>query len=216
MQIAEVAEAGPSGSEVTLAISTIVLAIATLGLVLVGWLTARAALAGLHESQRAVRADHARRRGEATMLAVQRYMERSVDYHEKLLVVARKETAKRRQATSDAPKVSIIELLRLPPQEGDLSHFKALHAWLDELEALALGMRLGVYDVHVAFHLARSVIRLLWEQATPYVQDVRAGHFDERPAQPSAYEHTQWLWERFEELDGKVPVQLEGTLPSID
>ncbi|MFH5231134.1 DUF4760 domain-containing protein [Antrihabitans spumae] len=84
---------------------------------------------------------------------------------------------------------------------------------LNALETLACGARLQVYDVNIIFHMQRNIIKQLWVRTATLREAHHDGrHEDKRAAQPTAYEHADWLVAQFAEKSGEGAILLDGTL----
>lgn len=147
-------------------------------------------------AQESLRADQLRRRGEASIEAVRVFVTESSKYHAQLLILARER------------ETTVTKIW----QNHESMQTDILAQYIDELEVLAVGVQLGVYDINVVQHIAQGFITHLWTQATPYVAARRAGTGG-LPPHESAYEHAEWLAQRLHAKKG--PAVLSGTLPPI-
>lgn len=227
-----------SGWEVTLAVATILLAMATAALVIVGgWaakagaLAARAALQELRDTREAVRIaqdqlttsrriaakDTERRRAEKTLAAVRRFMDTHMREYDAMLQAARTITRERELAADGKAfkRYSVKELFTLeddhvPPDDA----VHALKRILDVMEEIAVGVRLHVYDVNIVYHVARSRMRLTFDQGRKFIEDVRLGQASNHQVQASAWEHLEILvTEDFPAIEkAGAPTKLAGAL----
>lgn len=189
-------------AEMAVAISTMVLALVTAFTIIAALFQLISARRTAETVQKAVRADHSRRRGDATMRATERFIQTYSVQHDALLAIARGEG----KVVKD---IIVVSKLEGKPME-------ALHEQLDALEILSVGARLQIYDVNVINHLARCVIIQLWERSTTYRGDLTSGSIDTRRSQPSAFEHSGWLYSELQLKQQNGPSQLDGTMPQID
>lgn len=203
-----------------LAWATICLAVATFLLVIVGAVAARAALGQVRAARdearassdaaaanaKAViesrRADHLRRRGEATMAAVIRFDVVYDTHHRVHLRLAREKG------------INVKQLLARD-LETETEAKTALQRQLDAMEMLGLGARTEIFDLSVIYEAARSVINQLWDRSTQYRTDIWNGTLDKRPPQPSAYEHAKWLHDEMDKKHNGGPVRPDGAMPPI-
>lgn len=175
--------------------ATTALVLATAALAFLAWRQLRA-------GAQAAKADHLRRRGEATMRAVDAFVNAYSEEHERLLAAAR------------GKGLTVKALIQKHGNDPEV--VSTLQGQLDALEMLACGARLRIYDLNTVHHTARSVIRQLGDRTTTLRGDMRDGRLDTRPAQPSAYEHTRWLLQELEAKSGEGAVQLDGTLTGTE
>lgn len=196
--------------------ATIALAIATVALVFAAWYQLKAARKAAEEAANAAketakatsaasaatRADHLRRRGEATMLASVKFVDNYSAQHTELLAMARKNNNKVKSLINDYSDNHEVAL-RVQEQ-------------LDALEILATGTRLKIYDKYIIWHMSGSLIQQLGERTASFRSDFIAGRLDSRPAQPTAYANTRWLLAEFGQMNGEGAVKLDGTLTGID
>lgn len=174
---------------------TLFLVIATAVLAYFAWRQLKA-------SADASKADHLRRRGEATMNAVDEFVKAYSVQHGQLLAKAR------------AEGVTVNDLIK---RNGDGPEvWQSVQEQLDALEMLACGARLKVYDANIIYFLTRSVVKQLGDRTASRRADLINGRFDTRPAQPTAYEHVGWLLKQFDDRSGEGTIQLDGTLTGTD
>lgn len=205
-------QAAASPDESVLALATVVLAAATVILVILGGLSVLAALkqikvagkaaaTSVKEMKNMADLDHQRRRGEATMAATDRFNRIYDKQHDIILINARSKQAR------------IPEILVLP-LDPEVS--KALQAELDAVEMLALGARYGFFDFRIIYAMGHSSIDQLWEWSDKFRNECRDGIPNQRKPQPTAYEHFKWLHGQFDTIyeAGKPP--LEGILPPLN
>jgi hypothetical protein len=197
-------------------------AIVAMALLGVAILSAAAAWRGAIIAWRGIRGDHERRKADATMKAMFRFL----DEHRKLWEVIAQEAAGTgkasrpagtgRKTSSASPATTstgssgrVRDLLRTAKATPARRAHQEL---LQEIEMIATGCQLNIYSSRVVYDVAHSVIRQIWDLSSLYIQDLRDGTFDARRAQPTAYRHFQRLIDEFDELDGKTPSPPKGQL----
>lgn len=148
--------------------------------------------------------DHLRRRGEATMLALQKFLANDEKVHAEILTEVRKE-----------PGRTITKLMESPEgREG--KGYELMQKQLDAVEFLAVGVRTGVYDLNVVDAVARSVLMQLWDRSHLMRTAICDGRLENREkGQPSAYEHFDWLHDKLKTLRQDSRVLLNGQLPDM-
>lgn len=174
---------------------------ATLALFVATAILAYMAWGQLKKTAEAAKADHLRRRGEATMRAASEFVTAYSREHTELLKLAREKG------------ISVKDLVNQHQKDKEVS--RRVQEQLDALEMLACGARLKIYDENIIFHVTASVVRQLGDRTATLRADLVAGRFDSRPAQPTAYEHVKWLLSRFDKISGEGAIHLDGTLTGV-
>lgn len=179
---------------------SMVTALCAIGTLLTAITATSFALRSLRTARVTLLSDHDRRRGEATMDAVRRFIDKGAA----LLPIIRNQARDAGQPVKAFLRNTKGTAARVAHQE-----------LLQEVELLALGCRLDVYSTQVVYDAARTIMRQTWQMSSAYVQDVRTGDFDSRPASPSAYEHFEWLIHRFDQIEGREPGCPQGALKTL-
>ena len=146
------------------------------------------------------------------MGGIRTFLDRTAPPHATVLQAARAKTAHNRTSNPDAAPVQIKDLVRTGLSEDEKA---AMRQWLDEVELLALGARMGFYDPRVIHYACKTAVTFAWGQGSTFVQDFRTGDLDTggRHPQPTAYQHTEWLVRQFDALEGLRPdQQLDGSI----
>lgn len=174
------------------------LAVATALLAYFAWRAYKVASAAITtQSQDAVRANR-HIRAESTMRFI-------YDWSEKL---------------STQNQALIAHLLVKKLDEGvairDLSDAETrlhLREMLEAVEHLSLGVRFRAYDGEIVYQLSRARLVYLWDRFQPYIDAVRRGDAAHR-AQPTAFEHFEWLVQWLRKKEEKPDTPLPGSLDS--
>lgn len=179
---------------------TLVLAIATILLVLATYATARTTAELDSKSAQ-------RRRAENSAAAVRRYLKVSAAFDDVILPAIRADSARRLELYRADPGLASSEFIRtnkkayldrpLPVPLDDERRLvtDALRHTLDAVEELAMGVRLGMYDPYVVYNGVRTNLVSLYSDARTHIY--RARYTTELRHSPSrtAYEHYSWLIE---------------------